>query len=93
MRRFAKVDANHAEIVAAFRACGALVCSLAAVGKGVPDLLVAKGRRVFIVEVKDGSKVPSKRKLTKAQADWHALGWPVSIVQDVPGALALFSST
>jgi len=40
MRRTAKVDANHREIVDALRRIGAGVQSLAGVGNGVPDLLV-----------------------------------------------------
>ena len=40
MRQAAKVDDNQAAIVEALRSLGASVESLAAVGKGVPDLLV-----------------------------------------------------
>lgn len=40
MRRAARTDANQTAIVEALRKCGASVQSLAAVGKGVPDLLV-----------------------------------------------------
>ena len=52
MRRGAKVDGNHKAIVDAFRACGCSVVSLAAHGKGVPDLLVARGAWMRLVEVK-----------------------------------------
>ena len=41
MRRAARVDSNHIEIVKAFRKLGCSVLSLASLGKGVPDLLVA----------------------------------------------------
>lgn len=89
MRRYAaRIDDNQRAIVAALRAAGALVCSMAALGKGVPDLLVCKGRRVLIVEVKNGAKSPSRQKLTQAQKDWHALGWPVTVVNSVDEALA-----
>jgi hypothetical protein len=71
MRRAAKVDANQAAIVEALRACGASVQSLAAVGKGVPDLLVGLRTRNYLIEVKDGSKPPSARKLTPDQVQWH----------------------
>ena len=40
MRRAARTDSNHEEIVKALRAVGATVQSLAGVGHGVPDLLV-----------------------------------------------------
>jgi hypothetical protein len=70
MRRAAKVDRNHGEIVSALEEAGAQVTSLAAVGGGVPDLLVSWNGAWVVVEVKDGKKVPSARKLTKLQQHW-----------------------
>lgn len=72
MRRAAKVDANHAEIAKAFRELGCSVLSLAQMGDGCPDLLVAKHGYSVLVEVKDGSKPPSERRLTPDQQDFHA---------------------
>lgn len=71
MRRAARVDENQAEIVQALRAAGASVQSLAAVGQGVPDLLVGHRQVTFLLEVKDGRKPPSARKLTPDEAAWH----------------------
>lgn len=89
MRRAAKIDANQVEIVAALRAAGATVHSLAAVGNGMPDLLVGFNGATLLLEVKDGSKSPSKRQLTEAQLVWHGswAGGPTFIVTDVEGAL------
>lgn len=47
------------------------VQSLAAVGKGVPDLLVGYRGRNFLLEVKDGKKPPSQIQLTPDQVEWH----------------------
>jgi Holliday junction resolvase len=48
LRRFGKVDANHAEIVKALRKAGCSVLSLAAIGDGAPDVLVGyKGKNVL----------------------------------------------
>ena len=70
--KYGKTDANQAEIVEALRGLGyCTVHSLHAVGGGVPDLLVGIGGRNYLVEVKDGSKPPSARKLTPDQVDWH----------------------
>lgn len=70
--RAAKIDANQNEIVNALRNEGCSVQSLAAVGKGVPDLLVANHKgELFLMEVKDGNKPPSARKLTLDQVKWH----------------------
>lgn len=74
MRRAAKVDANQKEIVDALRDVGCGVLSLAAMGDGVPDLLVHEPLypwRYHLLEVKDGSKPPSARKLTKNQKRLH----------------------
>ena len=71
MRRAAKVDQNQDQVVSALRAAGAHVQSLAAVGKGVPDLLVKYQGTFYLIEVKDGRKPPSKRQLTPDQVKWH----------------------
>lgn len=90
MRRAAKVDANQGEIVAAFREAGASVQPLHQVGNGCPDLLVGFMGYNLLVEVKDGSKPPSKRCLTQDQIKWHG-GWAgqACIVENVEQALTL----
>lgn len=74
MRRKARVDANQGEVVAGFRCAGATVQSLAPVGDGCPDLLIGFRGRNYLVEVKDGSKPPSARGLTRDQMEWVE-GW------------------
>ena len=69
--KYARVDANHHVIVDALRKYGASVQSLAAVGNGVPDLIVGWQGENFLMEIKDGDKSPSERKLTKDQVKWH----------------------
>lgn len=90
MRRAAKIDANQPDIVAALRAIGASVQSLAATGKGVPDLLVGWRGQTYLIEVKDGALPPSARKLTPDQEAWHAAwtGKPVTVITCVDSALA-----
>ena len=72
IRRAARVDANQGEIVSALRQMGCSVVSLAAVGKGVTDLLVGVSGKNLLIEVKDGSKPPRERKLTPDQVIFHA---------------------
>jgi hypothetical protein len=67
-----RVDANQPEIVAAFRALGYSVAHTHMVGGGFVDVIVGKGGRSFLIEIKDGSKPPSARKLTKDEAEFHA---------------------
>lgn len=89
--RAAKVDANHATIVNALRLIGYTVQSLAAVGKGCPDLLVGgKSRstgRPFnaLFEIKDGNE-----KLTEHQVKWHS-EWrgQVCVVRSIDEAFAV----
>ena len=92
MRRAAKVDANQTEIVNALRQVGASVQSLAATGKGCPDLLVGFRGKNLLLEVKDGGKVKSARKLTEDQVVWHQT-WrgKVYIVESVDQALNLLN--
>ena len=72
MRGAARVDENQPAIVEFLRRCGCMVESLSRLGKGVPDLLVGTPRgRLILIEVKDGSKKPSERRLTADQQEWH----------------------
>ena len=88
MKRAARLDANHHEIVRALEAVGARVQSLASVGSGCPDLVVGWRRRNILLEVKDGAKIPSKRRLTPDEERWHRT-WSgqVAIVHNVTEAL------
>lgn len=75
MRRAAKRDDNHAEIVSALRMAGCGVLDLAAVGNGCPDLLAHPPVfpwRMALLEIKDSRKPPSARKLTPEQVRFHA---------------------
>lgn len=74
MRRAARVDANHAEIVKALRAIGAEVADMSGAGNGFSDLVCLYLDKVLLVEVKDGQKPPSARKLTPAQVEF-AKAW------------------
>lgn len=89
-RGAARTDRTHGEVVAAFRAAGCSVQSLAAVGGGVPDLLIGMSGRAFLVEVKDGQAPPSARRLTPAQLAWReAWRGPWALVHSAEEALAL----
>jgi len=90
MRRAAKVDANQPEIVKALRRVGASVTPTHTAGEGFPDLAVGFRGANYLIEVKDGSKPPSARKLTPPQQEWHVTwGGQVAVVKDVDEALAV----
>jgi hypothetical protein len=89
MRRAAAVDRNQPEIVKALRNAGVTVQPLHTIGKGCPDLLCAWRNRNVLLEIKDGEKPPSARRLTTDQVQWHA-GWgsDVFVVETIEQALA-----
>ena len=93
MRRRARTDANHGDVVAALRKAGHYVLDLSRLGSGCPDLLIARRGRLVLVEVKDGSKPPSKRQLTEDEQDvHHALarcGVQVAVITSVQDAMEL----
>jgi len=79
MRRAARTDTNHETIMLAFRRLGCSVRSTHQLGSGFPDLIVAQKTRTdahdsvtYLVEIKDGTKSPSRRKLTQDETEFHA---------------------
>jgi len=75
MSRFSRVDANQSKIVAALRKIGCSVLHLHTLGDGAPDILVGvkKGGAThnLLLEIKDGDKAPSARKLTPDEETFH----------------------
>ena len=92
MHRAAKVDANQTQITAVLRQMGATVTPTHTIGNGFPDLVVGWKGVTLLVEVKDGSKPPSKRKLTPDEQEWHG-AWrgQVAIVETVEDAVQLLN--
>jgi hypothetical protein len=90
MRHAARIDANQDQIVTALRAMGATV-RIVTQGNGLPDLLVGFRGVTILMEVKDGQKVPSARRLTPAEQkffdEWR--GGIVAIVNSVDEAIDL----
>jgi hypothetical protein len=73
MRRAARVDRNQAEVDEALEVMGWLVWPTSQLGNGFPDRVIAKHGRLVLLEVKDGTKPPSKRALTEDEARCHEL--------------------
>lgn len=90
MRRAARVDENQSDIVSSLRAIGAIVRVISQ-GDGIPDLLVGFQGQTFLLEVKDGNKPPSARKLTPAEQkffdEWR--GGRLAVVNSVDEAIAV----
>ncbi len=92
VRRAARTDANHSDVISALRRVGCFVVDTSRLGQGFPDAVAMRLGRVHFVEIKDGAKVPSARKLTPAEAEfiedcaYH--GVTVHVVTSIPEALA-----
>ena len=69
MRRMAKVDATHGQIVHALRAAGFSVVDLSRVGGGVPDLLVGGRGHSWLVEAKRPGVADRKRGAVQARTN------------------------
>jgi len=93
MRYANRIDANQNQIVDALRKVGAVV-RIISQGDGIPDLLVGYKGYTILMEVKDGGKVPSARKLTEPEQkffdDWR--GGMLAVVNSVEEALEILEN-
>ena len=89
MRRAARIDDNQKEIIAAFRKAGCSVKPVHTI-KGFVDIIVGLNGRNILVEIKDGNKPKSARKLTTAESEFHKQ-WKgqVCIVESVADVAAI----
>jgi len=88
MRRRGRVDENHSAIVSLLRSFGCSVASTTGVGDGFPDVVVGFQGVTHLIEIKDGEKSPSKRRLTPDEEEWHSTwqGDPVCILESLRDA-------
>jgi Holliday junction resolvase len=72
VRKHGRVDCNHTRVVAELRAAGFSVLILAALGHGIPDLLVGKNGHMLLVEIKKepGPRGGDPGSLTPDQVRW-----------------------
>lgn len=70
--RAKKIDRNQPELVNQLRKIpGLTVAHTHTIGKGFPDLAVGFQGKTWLFEVKDPSNIPSQRKLTPDEEQWH----------------------
>ena len=85
-RRAARTDDNQTEVVELFRKLGWYVLIVSQL-KNCCDLIVSKNGRTFAVEIKDGRKPASARKLSsgeqKFKDEWQGNYALVEAVEDV----------
>lgn len=86
--RICRTDRNQAEIVDALRKVGCAVAHTHMVGNGFPDIVVSRDGKTYLLEIKDGTKPPSRRGLTPDEQRFH-IEWraPVHIVYSIDDAI------
>ena len=90
MRHNPRKDRNHNEIKELFEGMGLTVWDAAGGHGGIPDLIVGYGCVSALVEVKDGKKAPSERRLTSSQNDYFVKMQGANfVVKNVDEAIAV----
>jgi len=93
-RKRGRTDGNHTEVIEAMRNIGAVVYSVASI-PNFTDTLVGYRGQLFIIEIKDGTLPPSKRKLTdgeiKCKTDFERVGVTYHVANSVAEALNIIS--
>ena len=95
MRRAARTDENQTEIVIALRKRGAIVLITSQL-KNCFDCLVCFNGSTYMVEIKDGNKPKSARKLTPGELEFKAkvesVGCVYNVVNSIDEAIDLIES-
>lgn len=74
-----KVDANQAALVKRCRQVpGVAIVSTHTVGHGMVDIILGYRGFNYMIEIKDGAKQPSQKKLTPDEVEFHRT-WPGQI--------------
>lgn len=72
MRRAAKIDSNQNQVIKSLRKIpGVSIAITSQLGNGFVDFVLGYRGVNYMVELKDGAKVPSKRKLTPEEEKFH----------------------
>ena len=86
MRRANRRDANHREVINEFERLGWSVLDIADL-KNCCDIVASIDGMTVCVEIKDGSKPPSQRKLTSGEEAfrdrWKGKWYKVETLEDV----------
>lgn len=93
MRRAARVDRNQKQIVDGLRSIGASVLITSQL-KNCFDILVGYRGVTYIMEIKDGDKPKSQRKLTKGEQEfkdsWR--GGKYHVVESLDQAIGIITT-
>jgi len=86
MRTAARIDDNQPEIVKEFRRLGFSVLLISQL-KNCADILISRDKFTAIIEIKDGKKSPSQRRLTEGEQkfkdSWQGRYYLCESIEDV----------
>lgn len=90
--RYCRTDGNQQEIVRVFRDMGCTVAVTSDAGHGFPDIVLGIRGVNLLIELKDGKKSPSQRKLTPMEENFHR-NWrgQVCVVTSIEEAVDLIN--
>lgn len=94
MRRAAKIDANQNEVIKQLRRIPNVSIAITSqLGKGFPDFIVGYQGKNYLIELKDGNKQPSQRKLTPDEEQFFK-GWngQVNVCKDFDEIYSIITS-
>jgi len=86
-----KTDSNHKEIMNQLRKIPNIsVFSTHTIGKGFSDIVVGYKGLNYLIEIKDGKKSKSQKKLTEAEIKFH-FDWygQISIAENIDDILKI----
>jgi len=88
-----KTDRNHQEIIRALRAAGASVFSTHEIGRGFPDAVIGYRGLNFLIEIKDGTLPPFRKRLTEQEQGFFDL-WrgQVCVIENVDEVLRMIGA-
>jgi len=71
MKKHGRKDVNQKQLETVFKAYGFTTYDTSSLGDGFPDFIAGKDSNNYLIEVKDGSKPPSKQRLTPMEERFH----------------------
>jgi hypothetical protein len=86
-----RTDANHKQMIDGLRKIpGISIFSTHMVGKGFPDIVIGYKGINYLVEIKDGAKTKSRKKLTDDEIKFHG-SWlgQIMIAENIDDVLRL----
>ena len=88
--RAKRIDTNQNQVVKNLRQLGISVAITSMLGKGFPDLVIGYKKRNYLIELKDGKKAKSQKKLTECEEEFfNAWKGQINVCENIDDILKL----